>query len=411
MTASTPQRRSGSGDLRGLTRPTAGRAVMMALVAVSIAVLLPSLAAAAAHRNTLSVPAVEPDADTLTIRPGTQTVEAGQDFSVEIKIEGDAAVTASDVQILFDTAYLEGMSVVHSGVFDSYFVDQSNLAAGLVWFGGGTFGSRTPPFTFVTLNFRARGVTGTTQLQFNATETDIQGIGGSVLGGLSVGTINIVPLSTPTATPTRTATSSVTPTPSVTFTPSATPTRTATPTPAPGQLCVMAFDDENGNLVREPGERLLADAIIAVRTPDMCLLHRVTTDGSTPRCLLLPAGTYYLEETDPPAYASTGPNWWGVTLLAGASVTIPFADRRIDITYTPTPTPTSTRPPGGPTDTPNVAVTATPSSTASIAPDGCPTGMPSPLPRATPGLHMYLPLLLRQGVTPSEPPAGEQHPE
>lgn len=183
--------------------------------------------------------------------------------------------------------------MVHSGVFDGYFVDKSNLASGLIWVGGGTQSTRTPPFTFVTLNFRAKSVQGTTALTFNHAETDIQGENGSVLGGVINGSVTMVPPPTATATPTVTQTPTVTPTPTMTHTPTRTPTPTATATPQLGALCVLAFEDGNGNLRRDAGERLLAGAVITIADAQVLPLRRYTTNGvNEPKCFAFPAGTY-----------------------------------------------------------------------------------------------------------------------
>ncbi len=193
------------------------RIVRVLLVLALWLPLLGALDGGAASALALQESAVHPLSDNVAIRPNDKTVRVGETFTVDVKIEGGDAVVSSDVQITFDTTYLEVTRVTHSGVFDSYYFDNSNLAAGVIWFGGGTFNTKTPPFTFVTLSVRAKTLTGTTKLVFNPTETLVEGVAGSVRGSLIDGTIRIQaePTGTPTSTRTATSTVTLTPTPSL----------------------------------------------------------------------------------------------------------------------------------------------------------------------------------------------------
>lgn len=145
------------------------------------------------------------------------------------------------------------------------------------------------------------------------------------------------PPSTPTQTalPTATATATVAPTP------------VPTATPVPGTIKVLAFDDVNGNGVRDAGEPLIAGAQIELsnvrRTP---LASRKTDGVSEPYAFSgLPADTYILTEVDPLGYTSVEPNLWSAALLPGVQLEIAFADRAV-----PTPTTVATaRPTTAPT--------------------------------------------------------------
>jgi len=141
----------------------------------------------------------------------------------------------------------------------------------------------------------------------------------------------------PTATPTATPTG---PTPIATATPTATPTT--------GTICVLAFYDQNGNILRDPGEPLLAGATITVTGPSGTFVH--VTDGvHEPQCFtgLIP-GTYRVEERNPAGYpVSTTPDVWSVTIFPGATFTVAFGDQPL---VTPTPTLIGT-----PTATPTTA--------------------------------------------------------
>jgi hypothetical protein len=147
----------------------------------------------------------------------------------------------------------------------------------------------------------------------------------------------------PTYTPTATATRMLTPT----STSTATPTSTPTATPATGSICVLAYNDLNGNSSRDAGEPLLAGATITVTNSNGGVVGVYITDGvHEPYCFTgLVPDTYRVEERNPAGYPiSTTPDLWAVTLLPGATVTMTFGDQAL-----PTPTPTAT-----PTPTPQV---------------------------------------------------------
>ncbi len=116
------------------------------------------------------------------------------------------------------------------------------------------------------------------------------------------------------------------------------PTPTSTPIP-PGQICVLAYLDQNGNATRD-GEPLLVNALLTIRDPNGAVIGTRTTNGTEPYCLPnLPPGNYTVTETDPPGYISTTPNLFTITVTPGGSTTTEFGDR---VAATPTPTPTST---------------------------------------------------------------------
>jgi hypothetical protein len=143
----------------------------------------------------------------------------------------------------------------------------------------------------------------------------------------------------PTATPTATPTGP---------TPTATATRTATP--PTGTICVLAFNDLNGNGLRDAGEPLLAGATITVTGPSGAIIAVYTTDGvHEPKYFSgLALGTHRLEEQNPPGYPiSTTPDLWAVTIFPGATFTVAFGDQPL---VTPTPTLVGT-----PTATPTTA--------------------------------------------------------
>jgi hypothetical protein len=183
-----------------------------------------------------------------------------------------------------------------------------------------------------------------------------------------------------------TGTATQTPTPTSTY------TRTVTPTPttpaSTGSLCVLVYNDGNGNRLRDPDEGLLSGAIVTVTTAGGALVGVRFTDGTEPYCFTgLAPGAYVVKEQNPPGYMSTTLDIWGVTVDAGYSTVVEFGDLALSTptsTYTRTVTPT-------PTDTPKLTATLTPISPAS--------------------LRLYLPLIMKRWLiwvtdTPTPTPTG-----
>ncbi len=145
-----------------------------------------------------------------------------------------------------------------------------------------------------------------------------------------------------TPTPTNTSTPTVTPTstPVNTPTPTVTPTPTCTPTPMAGSLCVLAYDDRNGNRVRDPGEPLLPYAVFTLSDAQHVVETYSTNGLNEPYCFKeLKPSVYFVSEMNPPGYESTTFDSWGVSMQNGAMINIEFGD----VTQKqPTPTPTAT---------------------------------------------------------------------
>lgn len=152
---------------------------------------------------------------------------------------------------------------------------------------------------------------------------------------------------TPTPTITSTPTETATPTPVHTATPTVTPTPTWTPTPMTGEVCVLAFDDRNGDRLRDPGEPLLPYAVFTLSDAQHVLATYSTNGLNEPYCFTgLDPQVYFMSEMNPPGYESTTYDSWAVSLQNGATVNIEFGDRtEMEPTPTPTapPSPTPTR--------------------------------------------------------------------
>lgn len=354
----------------------------------------------------------------------TKTI--GDIFLIEVRLEGSDLVGGADAWLSFNSAYVVVVDASgnpttspDAGLVNGPMPRISaaiDNGAGLVKYGAGYTDpgqSLAAPFTLFQVRFKALAATGGTALNLVSGKTMVIDANSNVItGSLINGSLVIVspptatPTSTPTSTPTITQTPtrtntptitqtptqtrtptitptpSLTPTPTITPTPSNTPTPTPTPTPFPGSLCVLAFDDANGNIWRDPGEGLLANAAIAIYDQTLVAVAQYVTDGvHEPRCFALPPGAYYVQETDPPGYGSTGPSWWAASLLSQGTVTVAFADRSSTATATPTPTATAT---ASATASPTRTSTATVTPTGTLTPRVTATATSTVTPTLTP---------------------------
>ncbi|MCR4406983.1 MAG: hypothetical protein NUW24_08680 [Anaerolineae bacterium] len=138
------------------------------------------------------------------------------------------------------------------------------------------------------------------------------------------------PTPTPRATntPTPTPTPVDTPTPTVTPTPTETPTPTVTPTPVTASICVLSFEDLNGNGRRDLGEGLLPYAVFTISDARHVIDSYSSNGINEPHCFYgLEPGTYFVSELNPTGYESTTPDSWGVALSSGSTVDIEFGNR------------------------------------------------------------------------------------
>ncbi len=138
------------------------------------------------------------------------------------------------------------------------------------------------------------------------------------------------PTLTPKATSTPTATLSLSPLATLTLPP---PSPTATP--VPGGLCMGAFQDTNGNTVRDGSEPGLAGVTFVISSGGN-EVARYATDGSTQLYCLrtLPPGAYSVQVTLPSGYVSALDKA-DVALALGQQVDLAVAARQGE---PPTPT-------------------------------------------------------------------------
>jgi hypothetical protein len=134
----------------------------------------------------------------------------------------------------------------------------------------------------------------------------------------------------PTPTPAATNTPTFTPTPVNTPTPTATPTPTVTPTPVTSSICVLSFEDSNGNGKRDAGEGLLSGAVFTISNDGRALDSYSSEGINEPHCFHgLEPGFYLVSGANPAGYESTTNNSWDVALSDGSTANIEFGNRLI----------------------------------------------------------------------------------
>lgn len=159
------------------------------------------------------------------------------------------------------------------------------------------------------------------------------------------------PVTLPTPTPMPQATAPIT-LPVVT-TPTAPEVEvTAAPTPPPADtaaLCVLAYNDANTDLVRQPDSEGLVPGVVVTLVGANGPAGSYTSDGiSEPYCFQnLQPGSYVLRQTPPTGYTATGQAEWGVMLTGGQTYALELGYVRAqapsdDGAATPAPAPTQT---------------------------------------------------------------------
>jgi hypothetical protein len=127
-----------------------------------------------------------------------------------------------------------------------------------------------------------------------------------------------------------------TPVSAVTATPQGPP---ASPTPTSGQICVLAFNDRNGDTQQDSDESLLPGVVFAL-SDTSGPRDSYTTDGvSEPHCFPnLPAGSYQVAIKPPSNYSATTQKVWTIALNGGMKTDVLFGARRGGAAPTPTST-------------------------------------------------------------------------
>jgi hypothetical protein len=137
------------------------------------------------------------------------------------------------------------------------------------------------------------------------------------------------------------------PTSTPTLTPTLTPWPTFTPTPVTGTLCVLVFEDHNGNGVQDPADGRLASALITVSNERGVVEEYLTNGFDEPHCFWgLSPGQYFVSEVNPGGYRSTTHDDWAVSIVDVDRVYVAFGDYLPqEASPTPRSTPTPLPPP------------------------------------------------------------------
>lgn len=135
--------------------------------------------------------------------------------------------------------------------------------------------------------------------------------------------------------------SQVTPTPG----PSPTPTEVVpTPTPQPGTgiLCILLYNDRNGDSIRQEQEPSIPQGAISINNLSGSVSLSVTTaDSLDPSCFEdLPEGDYTISVAIPDGYNPTTVSTYAVELGAGDETYVDFGAQENTQTQVEAPTPT-----------------------------------------------------------------------
>lgn len=319
------------------------------------------------------------------LSPANATGYLGQTLALTVWIAtGSEAIDSAAIIINYDGAVLDNTNIVNGSTLPYVLKKVIGRTSGTLRYEAGQLGAEGVKGTFVlcTLYFNPLSLADRSPVTFSS----VQILKGGVSVPHSVGNATVTVLNPPTPTETPPPTN--------------TPTVTPTPTYIPGNICVSAFNDANGNEARDAGEELIAGAVITVSNSLRQPLASYTTDGvHEPHCFQIQfPGVYYLREQNPPGWSSTSPDYWGLVLLQGTRWDIEFGDWTAVL---PTATPTSI----AGTPTPTSTATHTPTPTASSTATPTPSGTPGPSPTPTP-TREGTPTLVPVQVTSSIPEGG-----
>jgi len=136
--------------------------------------------------------------------------------------------------------------------------------------------------------------------------------------------------------------------PEVTFTPgpSPTPTKvlpTSTPQPGSGNLCILLFNDLNGDAIRQEEEPSIPGGQISVSNRSATVsLTAQTVAGSEPSCFAdVPEGDYNITVAIPDGYNPTTVSNYALSMRAGDETAVDFGAQANSQTLAEAPTPES----------------------------------------------------------------------
>jgi hypothetical protein len=110
----------------------------------------------------------------------------------------------------------------------------------------------------------------------------------------------------------------------------------APPLTDPATLCVVAFNDADGDGERGLGEAGLSGWVVTVKDDGGVTVGAIATDALIPSCLNLLAGTYAVTETSQPSWqpTSAGHATQLVSLVSAQTTTVAFGNHRCCPTLT-----------------------------------------------------------------------------
>jgi len=100
-----------------------------------------------------------------------------------------------------------------------------------------------------------------------------------------------------------------------------------------GTLCVVKFNDLNGDGKQDPGELALSGWVFTIKDANLNVVATITTSATAaggPNCIDLPAGTYTVTETLQTGWTPTTPGGatQTVTVVSGQTTTVTFGNHR-----------------------------------------------------------------------------------
>lgn len=289
------------------------------------------------------------------LSPSTATAYLGQTFTLTVWVAtGAQPIDSVSIIVNYNGAVLDNTNITNGTTLPYVLKKVIGGTTGVLRYDAGQLGSQGVTGTFVlcTLYFRALALA--TNSPVNFAQVQVYKGGEPVPFSVTNARVNVT-----------------TPPP-----PTATPTVTPTPTAVLGNICVLVFNDRNGNEMREVGEELVAGAVLTLTNSLHEVIGTYTTNGvSEPYCFRTQgAGFYFLREQNPPGWVSTSPDYWGLAMLDGTRWDVEIGDRWVgEATPTPTPMPPAPTQTPTPTSTPTRSPTPTPTSTPVV-----PTPTPTP---------------------------------
>ncbi len=94
-----------------------------------------------------------------------------------------------------------------------------------------------------------------------------------------------------------------------------------------GKLCLLAYDDANGNGVQDKGEGLVPGVVFTVSDNAHVVASHTTDESGVPFCFDIAPGEYRVTELDSPGRHATAGQSWQVTVTAGALFDVNYGSR------------------------------------------------------------------------------------